>query len=720
MKFLYSLLFFVSISLGLMATETLTFKFSNPRIIFNSGTNYLAFDVLMKATAGGTYLYSSQVICNVNIANFNTSSNPSFVKGFIAGQYSVFPNPAADKYLVSTSWNSNNLNIAVYGNPLFNGESPTSGAYTEVTTSYQVLGTVYAKISNTTGVAGISFQVAAINGYQKYVTGVAPNYAAYYTSPSLYEGYDFTDLYLARVFCGISGWTQAGGVVDWTQSVNTSVWDTTTVAAQSGSASVPNAIANGLRIHPTARLKVPVGRSLTCNGPTDIKEPVGLVLAAWSTGRSQFLDNGTINYSNGGSVEAQEYFPQDNWHFYSIPLVQTNAWPYYKIFMKYFVEGNNDYKYVVNPDTLLQTKMKGYAIWASSTCCPHPGFVAPVGSLNTGAISIPITRTVTGSYGYNLIGNPYASAIDLSSTGVSWGNCDPMAWFWDPTAANYFVFVKSPGTGTRTSPYCAAQQGFFVRHNQTDYTATSFGLDNTTRLINSEPFLKEAEESVPEMLELKAESSLNSFYDKAIVRFANSATHNADSQYDALKLRGSATAPQLFSILSDNTQLSVNTLNWGSDHEVIPLGFACGENGSYTISASNLESFYSNETIFLEDHLTGTSQDLRAFPSYTFSAESGESLDRFTLKFFNPSFGVAEPVAGGMKIYSSGEMLYVNNQRSGELQGDVYIYDVLGKLVFQDRLQNVPINTYHVKLIKGYYLVKVVSGNSSCSEKVLF
>ncbi|MBK7212802.1 MAG: T9SS type A sorting domain-containing protein [Bacteroidales bacterium] len=717
MKILYSLSLFLLLSASLWATENLTLKFSNPRIVYNAGSNYLAFDVLMKASAGGTYLYSSQVICNVNIANFNTATNPTFLKGFINGQYESFSAGLADKYLVTTTWNSNNLNIAVYANPIFNGEAVNSGAYNEVTTSYQVLGTVRVKISNTAGVAGINFQTAAITNYQKYATAVAPFYASYY-NPTTYEGYDFTELYLARVFCGISSWTQAGGVVDWTQSVNTSVWDTTTVAAQAGSVAVPNANANGLRIHQLGKLRIPENRSLTCTGATDIKEPIGLVLGAGPTGRCQFLDNGTINYTNGGSVEAQEYFPQDQWHFYSIPLTQTVAWPYYKIFMKYFVESSNVYKYVVDPDSLLQTQMKGYAVWASSTCCPHPGFVAPVGTLNTGSISVPVTRTLANSYGYNLVGNPFASAIDLSSSGVSWGTNDPMAWFWDPTAANYFVFVKSPGSGTRSSPYCAPQQGFFVRHTQADFATSNFGVDNTARLINSEPFLKQ-EESISDLLEIMAESSQNTFFDKAVVRFANDATDDLDQMYDALKLRGSQTAPQLFSIAA-GTQLSVNALNWNSETMSVPLGFACGETGTYSFTASNLESFASNVTIKLEDRKSNTTQDLRSNPVYQFSADAGENSDRFFLNFFNPSFGVQNNPVSGLRIYSTGDLLNISSEKAESFKGDVFVYDLLGNQVFQSKLQNVPVNSFQMLLSRGVYLVKVVSGTSVSSEKVLF
>jgi len=719
MKILFSLLLFVSFSLSVMAAETLTFKFSNPRVEYFAPDNYFTFDILVKASAGGSYLFASQVICNVTLPNFNSLVPPSAEKGaFIDGMFDP-PGPASaqNKYDITSNWNSGNLNIAVTSNINFRTYAPASGAFSEVTTSYQKLCTVYCMISNPDGMAGISFQQNNMNGYQKFATGVGPLYSEYYTNPCGYEGYDFTDIYLERIFCGISGWTQYNGVVDWTLPVNTSVWDTTSAAALTGSLAVPDAKADHLRIHPTARMKVPEGRSFTCSGNTDIKEARGLILGAGATGRSQFLDNGTINYMNGGSVEAQAFFPQSKWHYYCIPLVQTQAWPYYHVYMKYFVENENKYKYVVAPDSLLATRMLGYAMWsAASGTYPHSGFVAPVGQLNTGAQSIQITRSA--SDGYNLIGNPYSSAIDLSLPGVNWGDCDPMAWFWDPDAGNYFVYLTSGG-GTRSSSYCAASQGFFVHHSNTNTIPTTFGVDNSIRTINPEPFLKN-EDNTRDLLQLKAESSSNTYFDKAVIRFTNDATPAYDEQLDALKLQGSYNAPQLFSLLPDLSKVSVNAHSWSGENVIVPLGFSCSQSADYSITAGNLESFNANNTIILEDRLLNSSQDLKTNPKYVFSATPGESLDRFFLHFTNPSFGTGELMESGMQIYSSGNILYVKNLSKGSSEGEVTVYDMLGHKVFNAQLNDTPVNSFQVRLNSGYYLVRIVSGNSTYSEKVLF
>ncbi|NVO18050.1 MAG: T9SS type A sorting domain-containing protein [Bacteroidetes bacterium] len=714
MKTIITLALCVVISLSLRAAGTLTYKFANPHIETYSPDNYLVFDVLVKANTGGTYLYASQVICNIALANFNTAIAPSVEKGFVDGTFDP-PGPASAqvKYNATANYNSGNLNIAVLANNGFNGSAPASGAYAEVTTSWQKLCTVYCAISNTAGVAGISFQVAAMNGYQKYASGVGPLWSAYYYSPNIYEGYDLTDLYLARIFCGQWGWTQINGSVDWTTAVNTSVWDTTTVAALAGDVSHPNVLANGLRIHPNGRLKVPEGRSISCSGPTDIKEPRGLILAAGSTGRSQFLDNGTINYANNGTVEAQCFYPRNMWHYYCIPLESTAALPYLFVYMKYYQVSNHNYKYVVAPDSILSTKMLGYAMWATSSGqYTTSGLVTPIGKLNTGSITASLGYN--GSDGYNLIGNPFPSALDLSSTGVNFGDCQPKAWFFNPSSNNYEVYLKAGG-GTRTTSFCAAEQAFFVLAN----SATSFSVNNSARSINSVPFLKDGIE-LHDMLKLTASCDGNSDYDKSVIRFAPEASTSYDNDYDAYKLSGSYEAPQLFSLLDDQTKLSVNTQPWTDQNQVVKLGFSCGKNSNYTITADNFQSFNDNISIYLEDKLLNVTQDLRKNASYSFSANVGDQNDRFLIHVMNPTFGIGEIGMNSLQVYQSGGILYVRNADLGAQQGEIQVFDMLGQKVFQDKVYNSLLNSYSINLPMGYYLVRVISGNTFLTKKVLF
>src|ERR1039457_5362735 len=107
-----------------------------------------------------------------------------------------------------------------------------------------------------------------------------------------------------------------------------------------------------------------------------------------------------------------------------------------------------------------------------------------------------------------MLGNPYASGLDLSSAGIAWGsNIDQKAWFYNPNDPgpnldNYIVYVKAGG-GTH-SQYAPPQQGFFVHHVSTNITSTTLTVDNSARThTTSEPFWKEGD-GTPDLLYLQA------------------------------------------------------------------------------------------------------------------------------------------------------------------------------------------------------------------------
>jgi hypothetical protein len=95
------------------------------------------------------------------------------------------------------------------------------------------------------------------------------------------------------------------------------------------------------------------------------------------------------------------------------------------------------------------------------------------GNLNNGAVSYAVTKNSTVDpllIGFNLIGNPYPSAIDWkASSGWTRSNLLDSGggydmWIWNPATNNYGVYNSLASTGTNgISNFIAPMQGFFVR-----------------------------------------------------------------------------------------------------------------------------------------------------------------------------------------------------------------------------------------------------------------
>ncbi|MEI8048844.1 MAG: T9SS type A sorting domain-containing protein [Bacteroidota bacterium] len=723
MKTIITFFFFVFFSYSLVAAEKLTFKFSNPRIENYAPDNYLVFDVMVKASANGTYLYASQVICNISLANFNTSVQPSADKGtFITGSYDP-PGPpitAFEKYSVSANYNSGNLNISVLANANLNAYKIPG--HSEVTTTWQTLCTVYCLVSNTAGVAGVSFQPAAMNGYQKFATGVGPLYSDYYASPNLYEGYDFADLYLARIYCGQYGWTQAGGVVDWAASVNTSVWDTTAAAAFVGDVTHPDALANGLKIYPLGRLAINPNTTLTVAGIlNNAAGNSGLVIKSNSSSTGSLLHN-----TDDVSATIQRDISQSSnesifkYHFVSVPLKQTEN-PKSALFLGSYLfgydEGNNQWIAYGAATTTPLSIDKGYMINYPNTSITY----SFSGKINNGTLSIPVSySSVTPNSttaGFNLVPNPYPSAIDwLAADGWVKTNIDNAIYIWPARAPapaeNYASFIDgvSLNGGSR---YIAQGQSFIIHANN---SGADFQIKNPSRVHNPVMFFKD-DEIVPNVLRI--ESIANQATDEIVVRFKSEATSGFDGKYDAYKMAGGADAPQLNSVASDDSKLCINALPFSETETVVPLNFSFTASTNVTFTASGMETFTGTSPIYLEDGLTAKLINLRENPLYSFGYEPGSDQNRFKLRFAKVVGikEVQEPAVG--TAYISDMKLYIDVPSMNGQKSEVGVYNSLGQRLNLNRLTMNGMMELPFTLPPGIYIVRATSSSQVFTSKLV-
>ena len=705
-----------------ISSQTLTYKFANPRIIRISSIDYFQFDIQVKCDVGTTYLEGSQIILSIDNTTLTTTKAEWLVtKGpLVSGLNSLGNNKySLTKTITGTSPHKVlNIGFPVDPNVLSNG--PNSADFNLVPTSYITVCTLQGKLLVTSGIAGIDFIESSMNGQQFYViTTYPPGYAAY-VSPNIYDSQDFLTTYVGRIFSGTYGWSQVGNSsdvqwVDWTTAVNTSVWDTiSTAAAITGTGS----LANALRIHLGARLAINAGANLTCSGNTEIINPKGLWIVSSLSGTGSFIDNGTITYNTEGTALVERYLYPGKWHGYCVPFTSTKVIPYRGVYMKYWTESNHNFHYIIVPapdDSTLSDQMRGYMAWTSTSSGITK--VKPEGFLNAGSVtSFAATRTSSSiTDGYNLLGNPYPSGIDLSKVSISWGQLDQKAWVWNPDSlgGNYGVYVKSGGGSTR-SGFISSGQGFFVHIPISYVGSTNLTLSNDARVHTSEPFLKDY---ISDVLYLTAQSGINGKRDIASVIFNSKATPNYDDIFDAGKMTGDDDAPQLYSIITD-WNLTINAIPWTGINQIVPLGFSCGVSGNYTITASNLQSFRQGTDIYLKDLKLNQTQSLNQDSVYSFSYQTGESASRFQLLFANPYYGVPAQDAGSIRVYAFDEDVYVRFIDLTDIQGTLTIFDQIGRKVFTGKLENKPVNQFHPGLLQGYYVVMVQTDQSLINKKI--
>lgn len=327
------------------------------------------------------------------------------------------------------------------------------------------------------------------------------------------------------------------------------------------------------------------------------------------------------------------------------------------------------------------------------------------GKLNVGAKTVNLSYAYTDpTYeGYNLIGNPFPSAIDgdlLTRT----TNVSSSVWVWNSNSGNYITWNGSAGGLTNgIIPSC---QGFFVRATALSQSIT---ISKDDQLHGTTALYKNA---LPNTLVMRVTSNQNSYNDAAYVVFNEQATMESDLQFDAEKLYGLEEAPQLYTKVLD-TKYTTNYLPSIEQISLVPLCLESGIDATFSFKAEGMESF-NGTNITLTDKKTGFKQTLNINPVYTFDFTNDESSDRFVLGF--EPLGLKEKQELNMGIYSTGNVVKV---KFDELTtGDVIIAGLTGQALHHERFSKVTDLTLNTQLPEGVYLITVTTDDKTASRKV--
>lgn len=257
---------------------------------------------------------------------------------------------------------------------------------------------------------------------------------------------------------------------------------------------------------------------------------------------------------------------------------------------------------------------------------------------NMSPVNFPVAYTSSGvnfNDGWNLVGNPFASTIDWSSsTGWVKTNLTNAIYMTDNGATLSRVSTWNGVVGTNGGTrYIATGQGFWVK-------ATGAG----TPVLQANENIKAAGtqttffrvEGPSDLLRITLSSGGQS--DETVIHFRNDATDNFDDHADAIKF------PNGFfnlSSLQEGTReaLAINSLGRISCEKEIALSVQNTKPGAYQLTFSDLSSFDENVQIELVDAFAKTIFPVSSENAYVFniSNEKGSyGVDRFSVRFKKP------------------------------------------------------------------------------------
>lgn len=138
---------------------------------------------------------------------------------------------------------------------------------------------------------------------------------------------------------------------------------------------------NDLTINNGASVSINPDKALTVNGTlTNNAGNSGLVIKSDASGTGSLIEN------NGVAATCERYLTEDEWHYISSPVIDPLAGVFMGMYLKYWDEPAGIWTYITNPNQVLDTEMKGYALWTYNNAT-----ATYTGTLNTGAKTINVT-----------------------------------------------------------------------------------------------------------------------------------------------------------------------------------------------------------------------------------------------------------------------------------------------------------------------------------------
>lgn len=364
------------------------------------------------------------------------------------------------------------------------------------------------------------------------------------------------------------------------------------------------------------------------------------------------------------------------------------------------------------------------------------------GTLNSGTIDFPLVYNgSTTANNFNLMGNPYPSAIDVTAL-LDQNVAINEVYYWehittpndsipgfntanfsmdDVSIRNELGGIASANGGTIPGPFMASGQGFGILADN-DVAGTPLTFNNSMRVTDNNGTVRSNELDI-NRLWLRLDSETFSLQNINLIGFTPEATIDFDDGFDSERL---ATTISLFSTLDSGEYLSIQGREAFDSSMEIDLGFATSiaESEQYTISIDQLEGAdLENVGVYLIDNELGTITNLKE-NAYSFTATESMQSSRFTLVFEDRllSTNTSEGLNTQIQLFPNPSNGIITLSYLGaETFTNAVVMDLNGKHVKEINLSNfneslaIDLSAFS----KGMYFIQISTQSTITTKKII-
>ncbi|OAB81549.1 hypothetical protein ULVI_01645 [Cochleicola gelatinilyticus] len=357
------------------------------------------------------------------------------------------------------------------------------------------------------------------------------------------------------------------------------------------------------------------------------------------------------------------------------------------------------------------------------------------GTLNNGTINFNVVYNGTQNASPNMLGNPYASAID-ADVFIGANSMLDVVYFWEHLTSPFQPVDPYPGYnnnnydmgdismysaviggnpaangGATPNQYIASGQGFGIK-------ALSAGMaefNNSMRVTdNNDTFRRNT--ATRDRVWLTVYNNTYELGSTTLIGFSETTTDAFDAGADIKRL---ATAVSLYTELETGEQLGIQGRKPFETSAEVPVSFGTqiDETQSYTISIREVDGeLLQNEMVYLIDHQTGTFTNL-VLGNYTFVANAGDYSNRFSVVFEDRTLAVEENVLETISIYPNPtkNILYVVSPHLEITH--IEVVDIRGRIIIKDNSGSNQIDLS--SLDSAVYFIKITTENGTLTKRVI-
>ena len=368
---------------------------------------------------------------------------------------------------------------------------------------------------------------------------------------------------------------------------------------------------------------------------------------------------------------------------------------------------------------------------------------------------------------WNLVGNPYPSAIDATKfldlnagqSNASLNKIEYAIWIWkhglglsntsNPYYNNfgysyvpdYLMFNEMGSTEPSFNGKIASGQGFMVNmlhsagtlfSTAPDVYATNITFNNSMRLdtndavYNNSAFFRSAtaetnstdSETVIEKSRIWLDiiNTTDGQVDTTLLGYATSATLGRDNTFDCFFApRGKVS---LYSLIDQQPFIIQGRPLPFDINDQVPMGINIVSNGSHTIAIKKTDGIFVDDvTVYLQDLALNVIHDLKQSP-YTFTANKGIINNRFVIRYTNNTLGNTdfETLSNSVTVTGNNGQVTVTSLR--ENIKEVMVYDVLGRALLEAKsINNLNFSRGNVTQSNQALIVKVTLENGATVTK---